>query len=192
MAHVWRGTLAKVPALSSSTPLYLCMKNENILLILQFYLPQGHAVQIALQSPSDLKEAKSSRISWEYKTFCLLLFSLLFSHILHFLSPIFTSCFWPMLLLCFHKAVIFSCPCLLIFFISNKQDFARPVQTVTKTILAFTQELREFSASYPSFFWRNILNEMYRLRYVLFRVFLRWWNTLQWLLLVSIPCSTSN
>lgn len=46
-------TLPKVLALSVFLSLYcLCMRKENILLLLQFYLPQGLTVQNTLQSPS--------------------------------------------------------------------------------------------------------------------------------------------
>lgn len=117
-------TLPKVPALSSSTPLYFsCMRNENILLVLQFYLPQGLAVQIALQSPSSTDKLARGQILQNFlgiqNTLPALVF-LAFSHILLFLPQIFPSCFSPMLLLCFHKAVTFSCPYFLIFFISKK------------------------------------------------------------------------
>lgn len=79
---------------------------------------------------------------------CILVTYSLFCSSLFFFS--FPSYCWPMLVPCFHKAVTFSCPYLLVF-ISNKQNFERLVQTVIKTILIFTQELRECSASDPIF-----------------------------------------
>lgn len=105
----------------------LSMRNENILLLLQFYLPQGVTVQNSLQSPSSTDRLAKGQILQNFLGKQNTLPAVLFAFQSHAASsaPYFSfPAVDPGLCSAFMRLLLSHVHYFLIFFISNKQNFA--------------------------------------------------------------------